>query len=151
MKKVQQGFTLIELMIVIAIIGILAAIALPAYQDYTIKAKIQEAVSLSSPARTALGIACSEVALTVSGAAADHDDLGLASAYSGTYTTSVTAAGSTTGTTGTVTIVLADSELGTQVTSSTNTFVYSGACSASGMIWTDGAASTLVQKFRPKF
>ena len=52
MKKVQQGFTLIELMIVVAIIGILAAIALPAYQDYTARSQFSEAVNLAGGLKT---------------------------------------------------------------------------------------------------
>jgi len=55
MKKTQQGFTLIELMIVVAIIGILAAIALPAYQDYTVRAKVSEGVVVASGAKATVG------------------------------------------------------------------------------------------------
>jgi len=54
MKRLQKGFTLIELMIVVAIIGILAAVALPAYQDYTIRAKVSELILAASAARTAI-------------------------------------------------------------------------------------------------
>ncbi len=53
-KTLQQGFTLIELMIVIAIIGILAAVALPAYQDYTVRAKVSEIVLAASTCRTSI-------------------------------------------------------------------------------------------------
>jgi type IV pilus assembly protein PilA len=52
MKRVQQGFTLIELMIVVAIIGILAAVALPAYQDYTVRAKMSEVIMAASGMKT---------------------------------------------------------------------------------------------------
>jgi type IV pilus assembly protein PilA len=54
MKRIQHGFTLIELMIVVAIIGILAAVALPAYQDYTIRAKMSEVMLAASACRTSI-------------------------------------------------------------------------------------------------
>lgn len=54
MKQVQKGFTLIELMIVVAIIGILAAVAIPSYQDYTARAQVTEAMGLTSGFKTAL-------------------------------------------------------------------------------------------------
>jgi len=54
MKRIQQGFTLIELMIVVAIVGILAAIALPAYQDYVIRSKMSEGVAAAAACKTSI-------------------------------------------------------------------------------------------------
>lgn len=61
MQKVQQGFTLIELMIVVAIIGILAAVALPAYQDYTTRAKVSEVILMAAPAKLAVSETTSSI------------------------------------------------------------------------------------------
>ena len=65
--RIQQGFTLIELMIVVAIIGILAAIALPAYQDYTVRSKVSELLLAASSARTSITEAAQNLG-TVTGA-----------------------------------------------------------------------------------
>jgi len=80
--QVQKGFTLIELMIVIAIIGILAAIALPAYQDYTIRAQVSEGLSLASAAKTAVA---ETYGSRNSGAVAAYDGTGPAPAGSYGY------------------------------------------------------------------
>jgi type IV pilus assembly protein PilA len=63
MKKVQQGFTLIELMIVVAIIGILAAIAIPQYNDYTARAQMSEAMNLAAGLKTAVAEIASQTAI----------------------------------------------------------------------------------------
>jgi len=93
MKKVQQGFTLIELMIVVAIIGILAAIAIPAYQDYTIRAQVSEGLNLGGGAKTAV----SEFFQDRGAWPADNNEAGLSLATDirGKYVESVTVASDT--------------------------------------------------------
>ena len=71
MQMVQKGFTLIELMIVVAIIGILAAVALPAYQDYTTRAKMSEVILMAAPAKLAVAETTSSIGSLASVTAAN--------------------------------------------------------------------------------
>ena len=85
MKNMQKGFTLIELMIVVAIIGILAAIAIPAYQDYTIRAQVTEGLNLASDMKAAVG----ETFASTGSWPANNAAVGVTAVKSGKYVTDV--------------------------------------------------------------
>ena len=146
MKKMQQGFTLIELMIVVAIIGILAALAVPAYQDYTIRTKVGESASLASAARTAVDVYFSENG-TLPATTVTHTSLGLSNAasYTGKYVASVTVGATNPGD---VTVQLQTlPELGT---ASNTTVIYEPTRRGGNLEWAVATASTVPPKYEPR-
>jgi len=91
MKKLQQGFTLIELMIVVAIIGILAAIAIPAYQDYVARAQVSEAATLMDGLKTPVADAFTALG-TLTGVNSGSNGIAASASVTGKYTATVAVA-----------------------------------------------------------
>ncbi len=141
MKK-QQGFTLIELMIVVAIIGILAAIAIPAYSDYTIRAQVSEGLTLAGGAKAAV----SEFTMDTGNFPTGNGTAGVspATSISGKYTASVTV------TTGLITVQYGAAGSDAHPAIQGQTIVLSAVTTAGSVVWACPAASgNVLAKYRP--
>jgi type IV pilus assembly protein PilA len=145
MKQLQKGFTLIELMIVVAIIGILAAVAIPAYQDYIARAQVSEAVSLMGSAKTPLAEYFADKGAWPS---ALNDVLGNSS---GKYTDSITAinSGVVSGTASSYSVQATMRTTGVNAAITAGTVQLFTADAGKNWSCTQGTASPLLAKYLP--
>ena len=133
MKRIQKGFTLIELMIVVAIIGILAAVALPAYQDYTVRAKVSELMLAASAGKNSVSEAAANEAGTTMPASADVEN------QASKYVASVTYAAG---------VITATAATGIHTDVDGKTITLTGSKAANGQV-TWACAGSVPNKFRP--
>ena len=140
MKRVQQGFTLIELMIVVAIVGILAAIALPAYQDYVIRSKMSEAEAAVAACKTSI----SEYFSTKNAFPANADQAGCS-----TTPTQYVASLAVDGTTGAITVVSANTGAKTGECTLILTPTFESGSNASVSKWAGTSGNTCDAKYLP--
>ena len=139
-RNVQKGFTLIELMIVVAIIGILAAVALPAYQDYTAKAQLTEATTLADGVKKNVELSFPQDKVCPANAGAAVGDIGKAADISGKYVASVTTAGTAADTGGcTVTATFNTTGVNPKLTGKKVTYTLSYVAGSNSSKWTCGS------------
>ncbi|MGH8282674.1 MAG: pilin [Gammaproteobacteria bacterium] len=139
MNHKQRGFTLIELMIVIAIIGVLAAIAIPQYQDYVTRSKVTEGLSLANSAQTSVAVAFQSYGyIPTTGNGLDPNSFGLpvAASLSGKYVSSITVAPGT----GKITIVY-NGNVGNGVTSGQQLTLTPNTILHGAVVWACGYSS----------
>ncbi len=136
-QRMQKGFTLIELMIVVAIIGILAAVAVPQYQDYTIRSQISEGVTLANEQKTAINDFYAEKGRFAT--AATSYGLLAAASYTGTYVSAIT---TTTAVGAAVVNVTYGNKVSAKVTGTTNNLtIRAGVNTGNNLVWVCGNAA----------